>query len=167
MVVIVFNYKKTVFDMSKDDELIKLQLQQKFKSPVGVRENEETLYANIAHEPLMLDNVRQIEVLQIHDAIQDNINYKRFKTDKIIIPTKIELYLVNVLHVFELNSDKKIGYNGGLYTQDEMINLFGFSLTESNVYQADKGVILSWFNKRINKYWDNTIKEWVDTPPDY
>ena len=74
--------------MSKDDELIKLQLQQKFKSPVGVRENEETLYANIAHEPLMLDNVRQIEVLQIHDAVQDNINYKRFKTDKIIITTK-------------------------------------------------------------------------------
>lgn len=68
--------------MSKND-YIKLELQKKFKSPVGVRENEETLYANIAHEPLMLDNVRQIEVLQIHDAIENDINYKRFKSKDI------------------------------------------------------------------------------------
>ena len=63
--------------------------------------------------------------------------------------------------------DKKIAYNGGLYTQDEMVNIFGFSPTESNVYQADKGVILCWFNRRLNKYWDNTNKEWVNTPPEY
>lgn len=64
--------------MSEFDEQTKLVLQQRFKSPVGVRENNETLYANIAHEPLMLDQVRQIEVLQIRDAKDDNIEYKRF-----------------------------------------------------------------------------------------
>lgn len=68
--------------MSKSDELVKIQLQKRFKSPVGVRENEETLYANIAHEPLMLDQVRQIEVLQMADAIDNNIKYKNYDAKK-------------------------------------------------------------------------------------
>lgn len=62
--------------MSEYDEQIKTILQQKFKSPVGIRENEETVYANIACDPRMLDWVRQIEILQIRDALDENIVYE-------------------------------------------------------------------------------------------
>lgn len=62
--------------MSEYDEQMKIILQQRFKSPVGVRDNEETIYANIACDPRMLDWVRQIEILQIRDALDKNIEYK-------------------------------------------------------------------------------------------
>ena len=62
--------------MSEYSDIIKLALQQRFKSPCGVRENEPSIYANIAHPPLYLDNVDQIEVLQISEAIENDAKYK-------------------------------------------------------------------------------------------
>jgi len=151
--------------MSTDSEIIKLQLQKRFKSPVGVRENEETLYANIAHAPLYRNQVEEIEVLQIHDAIENKISYKRFETDKIIVPTEITLYLVDKAITFSFNDEKKTFYKDGFYTIEELYENFGITSYETKIYSVIDGDVLAWFDTKKELFFDNNRKAWVEELP--
>lgn len=150
--------------MYRKNEYIKLQLQQKFKSPVGVRENEETLYANIAHEPLMLDQVRQIEVLQIYDANEAKI---RAKQEEPVTNKCIWLYIIDKRQQFLYSSDGLLFYKGNFYTQQELQDNFGITLTPSIVYYANKGVIKCWYNPALKLFWDVETSAWYQIPPNY
>lgn len=73
----------------------------------------------------------------------------------------LELYLINVKHTFSFDKTKKTYYQSKWYTKEELINSFGFSETSSVVWKAENGIIKSWFNIVMNKYWDNKEKKWV------
>lgn len=148
--------------MSKNDELIRMQLQKRFKSPVGIRDNEETLYANIARSPLMRELVTQIEVLQIEDAIKNNINYKRLEDKKIITQKRITLYLVDKQIIFNLNEDNKAFYNGNYYSIEELYEEFGITKNECTAYIVEDGTYLSWYDPIEKLYFDAINKIWTD-----
>lgn len=150
--------------MSKSDELIRIQLQNHFKSPVGIRDNEETIYANIAHEPLMLEQVRQIEVLQINDALENGIDSRQDE------PVKIKstwLYVFDKREEFIYSSDGLLFYKGAFYTQQELQDNFGITETPSVVYYAYKGVVKCWYNQELKLYWDVETSAWYQIPPSY
>lgn len=150
--------------MSEYDELIRMQLQKRFKSPVGVRDNEETIYANVACEPLMLDLVRQIEVLQIYDANKHNIDHREPEPPE---TKSTYLYIIDKREKFIYSSDGKLYYKGGFYTKEELQNLFGITETPSVVYYASGGVVKCWYNPYLKLYWDVETSKWYEVAPTY
>lgn len=147
--------------MSEYDELIRMQLQNRFKSPVGVRENEVSIYANVACEPLMLDLVRQIQVLQIHDCQEHNIDTIEIKPKE---SNFIYLYIIDKKEKFIFTSNDKLYYEGGFYTVQELQNSFGITQTPSVVYSEHDGVIMCWYNKELKMYWDVGTAQWYCQP---
>lgn len=150
--------------MSREDDYIRMQIQQHFDTPVGIRANEETLYANIAHEPLMLDNVRQIKVLQIYDALQANI---KIRQEKPVTQDYIFLYVIDKRREFVRSSSGLLFYDGSYYTEEELQNNFGITSTPSVVYYVRNGVMKCWYNDNLKKYWDTETSKWLLYPPDY
>jgi hypothetical protein len=150
--------------MSKYDELVRMQLQKRFKSPVGVRENDETIYANVACEPLMLDLVRQIHVLQIYDCNKHNIDTIEPQPSD----TKhTYLYIIDKREKFIYSSDGRLYYKGNFYTEQELQDNFGITQTPSIVYYARDGEVKCWYNPYLKLYWDVDTAQWYEVAPTY
>lgn len=84
---------------------------------------------------------------------EEQTTFDRYKN---IIDTP-ELYSANISYPL----------NEKLYTYKHLHDMFGYTMTKSEVYLVMEGVIQAWYNRDEGMYWDNRSgkKLWTVAPP--